>query len=105
MGQMYLQRFAYRDGAGRVEVDQAWAEAFKAFAKSGNWGGVESGVRHAGTYGTAWGGYVLIEVDDPEAFGRYQAHHNQTYGHAVVITFEPLYDLDKAAEEAIAALR
>ena len=51
------------------------------------------------------GGYVLIEVDDPEAFGRYQAHHNQTYGAAVVVTFEPLFDVDKAAEETIAALR
>ena len=43
--------------------------------------------------------------DDPEAFGRYQAHHNQTYGAAVVVTFEPLFDVDKAAEETIAALR
>jgi hypothetical protein len=36
MGQMYLQRYAYRDGAGKAEIDQAWAEAFKTFAKSGN---------------------------------------------------------------------
>ena len=28
MGQMYLQRYAYRDGAGKAEIDQAWAEAF-----------------------------------------------------------------------------
>jgi hypothetical protein len=105
MGQMYLQRYAYRDGAGKAEIDQAWAEAFKTFAKSGNWGGVEAGVRHIQTYGTGWGGYVLIEVDDPEAFGRYQAHHNQTYGAAVVVTFEPLFDVDKTAEETIAALR
>ena len=105
MGQMYLQRYAYRDGAGKAEIDQAWAEAFKTFAKSGNWGGVETGVRHIQTYGTGWGGYVLIEVDDPEAFGRYQAHHNQTYGAAVAVTFEPLFDVDKTAEETIAALR
>jgi hypothetical protein len=105
MGQLYLQRFAYRDGAGKAEIDQAWAEAFRTFAKSGNWGGVETGVRHVQTYGTGWGGYVLIEVDDPEAFGRYQAHHNQTYGAAVVVTFEPLFDMDAVAEETIAKLR
>ena len=51
------------------------------------------------TYGTGWGGYVLIEVDDPDAFARYQAHHNQTCGAAVVVTFELLFDVDKAAEE------
>jgi hypothetical protein len=39
MGQMYLQRFAYRDGATRSEIDGAWTEAFKTFARSGNWGG------------------------------------------------------------------
>ncbi len=66
---------------------------------------METGVRHIQTYGTGWGGYVLIEVDDPEAFGRYQAHHNQTYGAAVVVTFEPLFDMDAAAEETIAKLR
>lgn len=105
MGQIYLQKFAYRDGATKAEIDQAWAEAFQTFAKSGNWGGVESGVRHIQTYGTAWGGYVLIDVDDPDALGRYQAHHNQTYRSAVVVTFEPLWDVDKAAEETIAGLR
>ena len=47
----------------------------------------------------------LIEVDAPEAFGRYQAHHNQTYGAADVVTFEPLFDVDKAAGETITALR
>jgi hypothetical protein len=36
----------------------------------------------------------LIEVDDPDAFGRYQAHHNQNYGHVAQITFDPLFDLD-----------
>lgn len=44
-------------------------------------GGVEEGVRHIKTYGTAWGGYALEDVDDSEAFARYQAHHNQNYGH------------------------
>jgi len=52
MGQMYLQRFAYRDGVSKSELDAAWAEAFKTFARSGNWGGVDSGVKHHQTYGT-----------------------------------------------------
>ena len=76
-----------------AELDAAWAEAFRSFAKSGNWGGVESGVTHHKTWGTAWGGYILVQADDPEAFSRYQTHHLQEYGHAVHITFEPLWDL------------
>ena len=64
MGQMYLQRFANRDGVSKSELDQAWAEAFKAFAQTGNWGGVDGGVKHHQTYGTGWGGLVLIEVED-----------------------------------------
>ncbi len=48
---------------------------------------------------------MLIEVNDPEAFGRYQAHHNQTYASAVNITFEPLWDLDAASAETIARLK
>ena len=105
MGQMYLQRFAYRDGVHKAELDQAWAEAFKTFAKTGNWGGVEKGVTHHQTYGTGWGGLVLIEVEDPDAFGRYQMFHNQTYGHVVHITFEPLWDMDKAFEPTIRDLQ
>jgi hypothetical protein len=35
-----------------------------------------------------------IEVDDSEAFARYQAHHNQNYGHMARVTFEPLFNLD-----------
>ena len=101
MGQMYLQRFANRDGISKSELDQAWAEAFKAFAQAGNWGGVDSGVTHHQTYGTGWGGLVLIEVEDPEAFGRYQAFHNQTYGHVVHVTWEPLWDMDQAFEATI----
>jgi hypothetical protein len=101
MGQMYLQRFAYRDGVIKSELDQAWAESFKTFAKTGNWGGVDKGVTHHQTYGTGWGGLVLIEVEDPDAFGRYQAYHNQTYGHVVHVTWEPLFDMDRAFEETI----
>jgi hypothetical protein len=32
---------------------------------------LKKGVRHINTYGTSWGGYALIEVDDPAAFARY----------------------------------
>jgi hypothetical protein len=77
----------------------------ETFARSGNWGGVDKGVTHRQTYGTGWGGYVLIEVEDPEAFGRYQAYHDQMYGHAVNVTWEPLFDLDRASEETIRSLR
>src|SRR5215470_14124911 len=78
MGQLYVQRFEYRGAPSKTEFDQAWGIALQTFAKSGNWGGVENGVRHIKTYGTAWGGYALLEVDDPEAFARYQAHHIRT---------------------------
>lgn len=76
------------------QLDQAWGVALQTFATSGNWGGVQKGVRHIKTYGTSWGGYALIEVDDPEAFGRYQQHHYQNYGHVARVTFEPVADLD-----------
>jgi hypothetical protein len=105
MGQMYLQKFVYRDGVAKAEIDEAWASAFKAFARSGNWGGVEKGVSHQQTYGTGWGGYILLEVDDPDAFGAYQAFHLQTYGHAVHVTWEPLFDMDRAFADTIANLR
>jgi len=101
MGQVYLQRFAYRDGVTKSALDEAWGEAFKAFAQSGNWGGVEKGVTHHQTYGTGWGGFVIIDVDDPDAFAHYQAFHNQTYGHVVQITWEPVFDMDLAFEETI----
>jgi len=104
MSQLYLQRFAYRAGA-KSEFDQAWVTALQTFAKSGNWGGVEAGVRHLKSYGTAWGGYVLIEVDDPDAFARYQLHHSLNYGHMVQITFEPIFDLDAALEQRVREAR
>ena len=105
MGQMYVHRFAVRDGVSKSELDAAWAVAFKAFARSGNWGGVEKGVTHKQSYGTAWGAYVLIEVDDPAAFDRYQVFHLQNYGHVVRITYEPVYDMDGAFAETINSLR
>jgi hypothetical protein len=95
MAQLYLQRFEYL-GSAKADFDQAWGVALQSFARSGNWGGVEKGVRHLKSYGTAWGGYALIEVDDPAAFASYQVHHNQNYGHVARITFEPLFDLDAA---------
>src|SRR5436190_1242778 len=52
MGQIYLQRFVYSAGVTKAALDQAWGEGFKAFAQTGNWGGVDSGVTHHQTYGT-----------------------------------------------------
>jgi hypothetical protein len=95
MSQLYLQRFEYR-AATKSEFDQAWGTALQTFARTGNWGGVESGVRHIKTYGTPWGGYALLEVDDADAFARYQLHHAMSYGHMAQVTFEPLFDLDAA---------
>jgi len=57
-------------------------------------------VRHVKTYGTAWGGYALIEVDDPAAFAGYQMHHVQNYAHMAQITFEPVFDLDAGVRAA-----
>ena len=105
MGQLYMQRFAYRDGCTKSAIDEAWGNGFKAVARTGNWGDVEKGVTHKGTYGTAWGGYVLIEVDDPEAFGRYQAFRLQNYAHVVTLTFEPLWDMDSGFAETVNSLR
>ena len=104
MAQQYIQKFEYRSAA-KSEFDQAWMIALQTFAQSGNWGGVETGVRHLETLGTAWGGYVLIEVDDPDSFARYQLHHGMNYGHMVQLTFEPVYDLDAALEDRTRALK
>jgi hypothetical protein len=104
MVQQYIQKFEYRS-ASKSEFDQAWAVALQTFAKTGNWGGVETGVRHVKTFGTAWGGYVLIEVDDFDAFARYQLHHGMNYGHMVHLTFEPVYDLDAALADRTNAMR
>jgi hypothetical protein len=100
MAQLYLQRFEYL-GSSKADFDQAWGVALQAFAKAGNWGGVEAGVRHVKSYGTGWGGYALVEVDDPAAFARYQAFHNENYGHVARNTFEPLFDLDAAMAEKV----
>ena len=100
MTQLYLQRFEYR-AATKSEFDEAWAIAIQTFAKFGNFGGAETGVRHIKSYGTGWGGFVLLEVDDAEAFGRYQLHHAMSYGHMCDISFEPLFDLDAVVAQRV----
>ena len=104
MGQVYLHTYKYK-GILKSEVDHAWGVVLEAFAKTGNYGNVESGVRHLKGWGTGWGGYVLIEVDDPKAFDRYQLFCNQNYGHVVHPTFEPLFDSDAALAETISKLK
>jgi hypothetical protein len=105
MGQLYLQRFEYRGAIDKTAFDKTWETALTTFAETGNWGGVAKGVTHRHTYGTGWGGYALIEVDDPEAFAHYQAHHNQHYGHLARISWEPLFDMDAAFGPALKSLR
>jgi hypothetical protein len=56
-------------------------------------------------WGTGWGGYVLLEVDDPKAFDHYQLFCNQNYGHVVHLTFEPLFDSDAALAETVSKLK
>ncbi|MGE3287033.1 MAG: hypothetical protein AB7J32_13150 [Pseudonocardia sp.] len=50
-------------------------------------------------------GYALVELDDPDAFAACQLHHSLTYGHAVTITFEPVFDLDRAMTPFVEAAR
>ena len=105
MGQTYLQRFEYRGAIDKSAFDNAWSIANDTMAKTGNWGGVQEGVRHIHAYGTASGGYALIEVDDTKAFEQYQLFHIQNYGHMCTITFEPLIDLDTALAPTLAEIR
>src|SRR5438270_12257638 len=104
MSQLYLQRFEYRS-APKSEFDQALGIALQTFARTGNFGGAETGVRHIKSYGTAWGGYVLLEVNDPDAFARYQLHHAMNYGHMADVTFEPLFDLDSALSSRVQEIK
>ncbi|MFQ5678566.1 MAG: hypothetical protein ACE5HP_03825 [Gemmatimonadota bacterium] len=105
MSQYYLQRFEYRGAIDKSAFDQAWGIANEAMAKTGNWGNVEKGVRHVHGYGTAWGGYALIEVDDSAAFDQYQMFHVNNYSHLARITFEPLTDLDAVLAPVIAEIQ
>ena len=93
MNQLYLHCYKYRGGI-KSEFDKAWAIANEVMAKTGNFGGVESGVRHVKGYGTGWGGYAILEVTDPAAFARYQQFIMLNYAHVVDITFEPIYDME-----------
>jgi len=47
MGQVYIQRFAYRDGVSKAAIEEARGEGFKAVARNGNWGDVETGITFA----------------------------------------------------------
>ena len=60
MGQLYLQRFEYRDAIDKSAFDKVWAVANETMAKTGNWGGVKKGVTHLHAYGTA---FWRIRVD------------------------------------------
>ena len=95
MAQLYMQRFEYRGAITKEEYDKAWAVANDVMAKTGNWGGVEKGIKHLHAYSTAWGGYGLIEVENQSAFEEYQLFHVNNYAHMATISFEPLVDLDK----------
>ena len=92
MGQIYLQRFEYRGAVDKAAFDSAWTVANETFARTGNWGGVEKGIKHVQAYGTANGGYVLLDVDDPAALDEYQLFHTNNYAHMARITFEPVTD-------------
>jgi hypothetical protein len=94
MGQIYLQRFEDRGAIDKAAFDAAWAVGNEAMAKTGNWGGVEKGIKHLHAFGTSFGGYALIEVEDPAAFDQYQLFHTNSYAHMVKVTYEPLVDLD-----------
>lgn len=105
MGQLYLQRFEYRGAINRADFDATWAIANETLAKTGNWGGVKQGIKHVHGFGTAFGGYALLDVDDPAALAEYQIFHTNNYAHMVTVTFEPLTDLDKALAPLLAEIR
>ena len=99
MGQLYMQRFEYRGAISKSEYDAAWTVANDVMAKTGNWGGVKSGIKHLRAFLTGWGGYALIEVEDPKAFNEYQQFHVQNYSHLVTISFDPVVDLEATSSK------
>jgi len=105
MSQLYMQRFEYRGGIARAELNTAWGIANEVMAKTGNWGGVEKGVKHLRGFGTTWGGYALLEVEDPQALVEYQLFHVNNYSHLVKVSIEPLVDVDVAFEPTYAEIR
>ena len=93
MGQKYLQRFVYSEGVTKPALDDAWGEAFKAFARSGNWGDVDSGVVHHQTYGTGWGGYALIAMGpnfSSQMFARFGRRPQGPFGPPRLIYTAPI---------------
>ncbi len=94
MSQIYMQRFEYRGAVDKALFDATWGVANDTKARTGNYGGIESGIKHLHSYGTGWGGYVLLEVEDPKALEEYQRFHINNYSHIVDITFEPLVNMD-----------
>ena len=96
MGQIYMQHFEYRGAIDRSVLDAGWAIANEVMTKTGNWGGVEKGIKHRHAFGTASGGYAIIEVEDPKALDQYQLFLTNNYAHFVKITIEPVVDLDAA---------
>jgi len=105
MSQLYMQRFEYRGAVDRSALDTAWGIANDVMAKTGNWGGVEKGVKHLRGFGTTWGGYALLEVEDPQALIEYQLFHVNNYSHLVKVSIEPLVDVDVAFEPTYAEIR
>jgi hypothetical protein len=105
MGQLYILKFEAWSAISRFEFDKTWSTSIEAVGKSGNWGGVDKGIRHIGAYGTAWGGYVLFEADTPEAFAQYQLFYYRNVSHVARITIEPVVDLDEALAPAISEAR
>ena len=105
MGQIYMQHFEYRGAIDKSAFDDTWRVANETMARTGNWGGVEQGVKHIHAYGSADGGYALIEVEDPKAFDQYQMFHTLNYGHRCRIRFEPLIDLDVTLAPILAELK
>ena len=94
LAQLYLLRFEFRCAPSKAEFDQAWDVTLQRFARCANWDGAEAGVRLVKTYGTAWGRYALIEVDDPETFAPYEADHIANYPHKARITIERIFEVN-----------
>ncbi len=92
MNQLYVQRFESKN-PDKETFDKCWEIANKAFKDTGNWGNVPSGVKTLHALASTFGGYGIIEVEDPEAFNAYQMFHVQNYSHAFDVTFTPVGDL------------
>ncbi len=95
MGQLYMQKFENWGVMSKSDFDGTWGVGLEKFESTGNWGGVENGIKHHGTYVTSWGGYVLFEADGPQSFAAYQDFHYRNYAHHFKITFEPVVNMDE----------